>query len=509
MTKRAVSDFLRRFLTSLIERIDSGAEPASARSKPERWFEKEFHLPPAVVGVTAAVLLYAVLALNAELSARQAIGLAMFVSIVMILFTVYLHRDQKDLVKSDDAMALLAVIFFTTLIWIKVIAVLSLRYHWITPYLTPVALAPLLAALLLNARLAMVTSFAVSLIFGLVNGFSLQVAMVGAIGGATMVATVTTARTAHSVARAGLIVGVIQAVVVGFLAVMQNWTRGHAGTVMASAFIGGIGSAMFALGVLPYLESFFSRISNLRVVELASANHPLLQRMSMDAPGTYHHSLIVASLAEDAANAIGANGLLCRVGAYFHDIGKMVKAEYFIENQGTFRNPHDQVSPSLSKLVITSHVKEGMALAKAHRLDKQIADFIPQHHGTSQIEFFYQKALKLEESEDEPNREDVPEESYRYPGPTPQTKEAGIVMLADSVEATSRTLEEPNHQRFKDVVNKIVNKKLFDGQLDETPLTLRDLHLIAERFTASLTSIHHARIAYPETAKKKEETPFQ
>jgi putative nucleotidyltransferase with HDIG domain len=510
MTKQSITDLLRRLLTSLLRRLESAEEqPASARAKPERWYQKEFHLPPVIVGVTSSILLYAVLALNAELTGKQAFGLAMFVAILAILFTIYLHRDQKDLVKNDDAMALLSVLFFTTLIWIKMIALASLHYTWITPYATPVALAPLLAALLLNPRLAMVTSFVVALVFGVVNDFSLSVAMVGAIGGTTIVAAAVNARTAHNVARAGLLVGIVQAVVVAFLAVMQGWSRRYAANAMASAFVGGIASAMFALGVLPYLESFFSRISNLRLVELASANHPLLQRMSMEAPGTYHHSQIVASLAEDAGNAIGANGLLCRVGALFHDIGKMVKAEYFIENQGTFRNPHDQVSPSLSKLVITSHVKEGIALARAHRLDKQIMDFIPQHHGTSQIEYFYQKALKLEENEDEPDRQDVSEETYRYPGPKPQSKEAGIIMLADSVEATSRTLEEPNHQRFKDVVHKIINKKLFDGQLDETPLTLRDLHVIAERFTASLISIHHARIAYPEPAKKKEETPFQ
>jgi putative nucleotidyltransferase with HDIG domain len=267
---------------------------------------------------------------------------------------------------------------------------------------------------------------------------------------------------------------------------------------MSSAFAGGILAAVFSLGVIPYLESLFSRISNMRLLELAGVNHPLLQRMSMEAPGTYHHSLIVASLAEDAANAIGANGLLCRVGAYFHDIGKMVKAEYFIENQSAIGNPHDQVSPSLSKLIITSHVKEGLALAKASKLDSQIADFIPQHHGTSKIEYFYRKALKIEESEDEDEKEEITEETYRYPGPKPQTKEAGILMLADSSEAASRTLEEPNHQRYKDLVNKIINKKLFDGQLDETPLTLRDLHTIAERFTQTLVSIHHSRIPYPE-----------
>jgi membrane-associated HD superfamily phosphohydrolase len=183
----------------------------------------------------------------------------------------------------------------------------------------------------------------------------------------------------------------------------------------------------------------------------------------------------------------------------------MVKAEYFIENQGTFGNPHDTVTPSLSKLVITSHVKEGLALARQHKLDQQVADFIPQHHGTSQIEYFYRKALKMEDQGFDEGRGEISEESYRYPGPKPQSKETGIVMMADSVEAASRTLEDPNHQRYKDLVYKIINKKLFDGQLNETPLTLRDLHVIAERFTATLISIHHARIPYPDAEASKKE----
>jgi putative nucleotidyltransferase with HDIG domain len=267
---------------------------------------------------------------------------------------------------------------------------------------------------------------------------------------------------------------------------------------MVGAFLSGNITAIVTLGVLPYLEGFFSRLSNLRLLELCDVNHPLLRRMSLEAPGTYHHSLVVASLAENAANAIGANGLLCRVGAYFHDIGKMVKAEYFIENQGTLGNPHDQVSPSLSRLIITSHVKEGIALGKENKLDAQIIDFIPQHHGTSKIEFFYHKAVTNEAGEEEFAKEEISPESYRYPGPKPQSKETGIVMMADSVEAAARTIEEPNHQRYKDLVYKIINKKLFDEQLDETPLTLRDLHIIAERFIATLQSVHHARIPYPE-----------
>lgn len=510
MSAKPVVSFLKSILSTWLERLDR-IEQTSARAQKDHWYEREFQLPPIMVGITATLLLYGVLLFNWKLTALQGVVLAYFVIIVVSLFTVYLHRDHEDLVKSDDAMALLAVLFFTTLIWIKLISTASVKYWWVSRYATPVTIAPLLATLLLNPRLAMVLSFAVAVIFGIMNDLSLPITMVGGLGGVTMVTAVARARSAHHVARAGLIVGIVQAVLVLFLVILK-WEHAPLGIATGAAFLSGIIAAIFSLGVLPYLESFFSRISNLRLVELAAVNHPLLQRMSIEAPGTYHHSLIVASLAEDAANAIGANGLLCRVGAYFHDIGKMVKAEYFIENQGAFGNPHDQVSPSLSKLVITSHVKEGMALAKEHKLDPQVAAFIPQHHGTSQIEFFYLKALRIEKDENDDTKEEVQEETYRYPGPKPQSKEAGIVMLADSVEATSRTLEEPNHQRYKDVVTKILNKKLSDGQLNETPLTLKDLRIIAERFTATLTSIHHARVPYPEadpSAKKKENPTFQ
>jgi len=508
MTNPSLIEFIRKQLNRWLDWLDN-LEQKSPRSQKQAWYRIEYHLPPSIVAVVSAILLYFSLFLGADLTLGQALVLTLFVAIMVSLFCVYMVRDHADLVKDGDAMALLAVIFFTTILLIKAVAFLSQKYYWLSPYATPIAIAPLLTALLLRQRLAMLLAFVVAILFGIVNDFSLPVTLVGAVGGVTIVAAGSQARTAHRVARAGLMAGFLQMLIVVFLAISLDWGHEYTAIAMVSSFLSGIVAAVFSLGVLPYLESFFSRVSNLRLLELADVNHPLLHRMSIEAPGTYHHSLIVASLAEDAANAVGANGLLCRVGAYFHDIGKMTKAEYFIENQGAFGNPHDQVSPSLSKLVITSHVKEGLALAKAYKLDKQVADFIPQHHGTSQIEFFYQKALQAEEKEEEGEKEPVMEETYRYPGPKPQSKEAGIVMLSDSIEAASRTLEEPNHQRYKDLVYKIINKKLFDGQLNETPLTLKDLHLLAERFTATLTSIHHARVPYPEleNPKKKDDMP--
>lgn len=504
MTTSNTVKLFRRLLSRLMDWLDR-VERKSPRAHKSPWHRWEFHVPSWVVAGLAGIVLYAAMLWGEEATWIQASVLAVFVIVVVSLFTFYVVRDHRELAKSDDAVSLFAVLFLGVVLLVKAIAVLSPRFWWLSPFVTPVPIAPLLIALLLHPRLAVVVAFAIAMVAGIINNFSFPVALVNVVGGVTIVASGSRSRTAHHVMRAGFFTGVAQMLVVFFVAVNLGWARTETIVALVSSFLGGVLASFFSLGAIPYLESFFSRTSNLRLLELADVNHPLLRQMSIDAPGTYHHSLIMASLAEDAANAIGANGLLCRVGAYFHDIGKLAKAEYFIENQGALGNPHDQVSPSLSKLVIVAHVKEGVALAMAHKLDKPVLDFIPQHHGTSQIEYFYHKALKIEEQQ-ESDAEEVPEEAYRYPGPKPQTKEAGIVMLADSTEAASRTLEEPTHQRYKDLVFKIINKKLFDGQLDETSLTLKDLRTIGERFTATLTSIHHARIPYPETESPKQES---
>jgi putative nucleotidyltransferase with HDIG domain len=355
----------------------------------------------------------------------------------------------------------------------------------------PFALGPLLAALLLPARLAVILSFCLSLAVGVISDFSLVACAASAFGGAIAVALGRTVRTRSHVTQAGLKIGAVQALTVLVLGSTSGWPLGVLLWQASWAAMGGVLASLLALGLLPYVESFFSRLSPIQLIEMSDLNHPLLKRMSLEAPGTYHHSLIMATLADAAAAAIGANNLLARVGAYFHDIGKLMKPEYFVENQGGSKNPHDGVSPAMSRLVITSHVKEGLALAERYRIDKSISAFIPMHHGTSKVEYFYRKAA-------EAGSEEPPEEqSFRYPGPRPRTKETAIVMLADSIEAAARTLEEPNHQRFQDLVYRLVNRKLFDGQLDEAPLTLRDLRTISDTFVTTLMGIYHARIKYP------------
>ncbi len=270
---------------------------------------------------------------------------------------------------------------------------------------------------------------------------------------------------------------------------------------ICGAFAGGILCAFVASGVTPLFEHFGGYVTDLRLIEMATLDHALLKELSIQAPGTWNHSMVMGMMVESAADAVGANPVVARVGAYFHDIGKTKKPLYFVENQGQEENRHDKLSTSMSALIIRSHVKDGVELARKHYLPQVIEDMIPQHHGTSIIEYFYEKArTEAEEAGQDPEAVDI--SLYTYPGPKPQTKEAGILMLADGIEAASRTLSEPNLDRIQGLVQKMINKTFASGQLEECELTLRDLHLIAKSFTRVLNGIYHQRIAYAEPAEK-------
>ena len=244
--------------------------------------------------------------------------------------------------------------------------------------------------------------------------------------------------------------------------------------------------------------------SDLTLLELSDLNHPLLQKMALEAPGTFHHSQVVGQLAEAAARSIDANALLVRVGALFHDIGKLNKAEYFVENQRPGGgNKHDELSPNMSALVIGAHVKDGIELGRRWRLPRAVIDFIPQHHGTQVMEFFYHKALEAE------GNETVKVDDFRYPGPKPRSRETAILMLADAVEAATRSLAKPTPGRIKEITKQIVDKRMLSGELDESNLTLLDLARIRSAFIPLLTGIHHARIAYPGQKEKESERPAE
>jgi putative nucleotidyltransferase with HDIG domain len=262
---------------------------------------------------------------------------------------------------------------------------------------------------------------------------------------------------------------------------------------------------------LPILENLFGITTDISWLEASDLNHPLLRRMTIEAPGTYHHSLVVANLSEAAAEAVGANATLCRVCSYFHDVGKLVKPEYFTENMSFERNPHDDLAPTMSALIIIAHVKEGVDLALKYRLNQRIIDIIQEHHGTSLVRYFYQRALQQHEDALAGGKimrlreDDVPEvheESFRYSGPKPQTKESAIVSLADAIESASRSIEKPTPQKVETLVNEIIEERISDRQLDECDLTLGELKTIADRFRFTLLSMLHSRIAYPKLGQK-------
>ena len=274
------------------------------------------------------------------------------------------------------------------------------------------------------------------------------------------------------------------------------------------ALANAIVSPVLTYGLLIFLERVFKVTTDLTLMELAHFNHPLLRMLAEKTPGTYHHSMSIASLAEAAASSVGANEVLVRVGAYFHDIGKVVKPTYFVENQKGSRSRHDKLSPRMSSLIIAAHVKDGIALAREYKLPEEVIEFIPMHHGTTRIDYFYNKALKLaESSDDETKLDEINEQDYRYPGPKPQTKETGIMMLADAVEAAVRTIEEPTPQRLADAIDELVKRRLDEGELDECPLTLNDLTKIKAAFLGVLVGIYHTRVKYPEAVKPRIRKP--
>lgn len=295
------------------------------------------------------------------------------------------------------------------------------------------------------------------------------------------------------VIKAGLFAGIVQFIVAFIMEQgpdLFSFSRLDL-NLLKICLVSGVVSSFIVLGILPVFEYIFKVLTNISLLELSDFNHPLLRRLILEAPGTYQHSLVVANLSEAASEAIGANALLSRVGAYYHDVGKMIKPDYFVENLVNYRDVHKNLKPSMSKLIIFNHVKDGAEIAKKNHLNPKIIDFISQHHGRTLVYYFYQRAKELEP-------EGKHEEEYSYPGPRPQNKEIAVVSLADTVEALSRTLEEPTPARIEEMVRDVVRKRFMEGELDESNLTLKDLEKVTQSFIRVLNAVFHARINYPK-----------
>ncbi len=379
----------------------------------------------------------------------------------------------------------------------------------------PIVLCAMTATIAFGKQVALLLTCCLALCFTLSSGYDMAQFVTLCSGACASALLLGRIRTRTKLIYVGLGAGLVVAathfgadMVIGRLHVVSEplsdsspvtpatWMRLLPALSIESIRLGGVTLLAGALmtGLLPFVERIFGVQTDLSLLELGDASHPLLRQLAQRAPGTYNHSINVAAIAEAAADSIGAHGLLTRVGAYFHDIGKMFKPNYFVENQGQAGNCHDTLQPAMSTLVIIAHVKDGADLARQHHLPKPITDFIEQHHGTTLVEHFYREATKR--SQTDPNKEEVSETSFRYPGPKPQTREAAVLMLADSVESASRSLVEPTSSRLQNLVDQLAMKKLLDGQFDDCGLTLQQLDLVKNSLVKSLTAIYHGRVKY-------------
>jgi cyclic-di-AMP phosphodiesterase PgpH len=439
--------------------------------------------------------------LDNKQSYKPFIGLMILISI--ILTSVYFYFYQlKEQTERQTNLLLFGIVFILTFFILKIISMLQIFNYSGIGYLFPAAMGGMLIKILIDEKLAILSSIIFSIfgsilfnegVSGTLN-FSVGIYILfSALAGVLFLSG---QNQRSKILQAGSLAAAVNLFTIWALMFLPNgqFSGLEYGYYILTAIFSGIGSAVLTMGLLPLLETSFGILSTMKLIELSNPNHPLLRKILMEAPGTYHHSVMVANLADAACEAIGANGLLARVGCYYHDIGKTKRPNFFIENQMHHDNPHDRLQPDKSANIIISHVTDGSVILKKYNMPKEIIHIAEQHHGTTLLKFFYHKALQ--------GGEEVNEEDYRYPGPKPQTKESAIVGIADSVEAAVRSLNQPTPETIESLVKKIVADRLQDGQLNECDLTLKELETVSHSFCETLKGIFHSRIEYPEMTKK-------
>ncbi|APC79013.1 HD family phosphohydrolase [Clostridium botulinum] len=414
------------------------------------------------------------------------IGLGVLIVLVLFIQYVYIYKFYNEVFNDLNSLFLISLN--------NCIAILLARsIYTISPFLIPLASIPMILTLLLNYKISLVTSLVNCILIAVAVNFEVEIiliAIMSAVLGSTILRKMQERNDILYASSYIAIINVILTFSAGFL--LSNSVIDVSKKALFT-LIGGVLSAILTIGLLPLFENLFDIVTTIKLLELSNPNNPLLKKLLLEAPGTYHHSILVGNLAEVAAEVVNGNPVLARVSAYYHDIGKTKRPYFFKENQIGRENPHDKISPNLSTLIITSHVKDGLELAKEYKIPKVIQDIIQQHHGTSLVKYFY---ITMKNNSERP--EDVNEEDFRYQGPIPKSKEAAIIMLADGVEAAVRSINEPTKGKIEEMVNKIIKARLDEGQLDDCDLTLKEIGLIRDAFLKVLISIYHQRIEYPE-----------
>lgn len=413
------------------------------------------------------------------------IGVLAALTMIISLFILFIYNYHWQMLESQAELILLSIIYVITLI-------MAWGFSQISVYLIPFSFAPILVSIMINTNLAVFINVLISVVISMLLKGDINFLYFSLIGGTAASFLVSKGKQRKQLAFAGVAIAVTFALITAFFGIVHRESLYNLLVNSGISAINGIFSIILATGTIPFWESTFNIITPIKLLELSNPNQPLIKRLLLEAPGTYHHSLLVGNLSEVATEAIGGDALLARVGAYYHDIGKLKRPYFFKENQFS-DNPHERMTPSLSTLVITSHTKDGAELAGEYGIPKAIRDIILQHHGTTLVAYFFHKAKKTERLENQARKE-----AFRYEGPRPTTKEAAVVMLADSIEAAVRSMPDKSEGKIEGLIRKIIKDKLDDGQLDLCDLTLKDMDLIAKAFMKVLNGYFHGRIEYPE-----------
>lgn len=433
------------------------------------------------------------------------VGLAVLIGVLLYFmhkqFEVFLQRKRED----RPYILVYITILSITIVLMKIISLFQkLEYAGIA-YVVPVAMGTILVKLMIGDRFVFLTSmiFSVcgSIMFneGVTSTLNYSVGIYVLLSSLSVSIFLREKNRRTMILQAGILVSILNVVVLAALLLLRNgnFSPLEIGTQLLMASLSGIISSVLAMGILPYLESGLGIVSSMKLMELSSPNHPLLRRILLEAPGTYHHSVMVANLSEAACEAVGANGVLARVGAYYHDVGKTVQPQFFIENQMGIENPHDKLDPVTSKDIIIAHVTDGVKMLEEYHIPQEIIDIAGQHHGTTLLKYFYYKAIKED-------KEKYTEEMFRYPGSKATSKESAIVGIADSVEAAVRSMNHPTPDQINNLVQSIIKDRLQDGQFSECDLTFKELQIVGKTLCETLNGIFHSRITYPEPPEEKE-----
>lgn len=440
--------------------------------------------------------------LKNQTAVKPLIAIGLFIVFVMLFMYLAFAKWREESLVKKKSLSIAMVAYLLSVILMQLVSIIEPEFEILIAFLFPTAFVAMTIRLLINERIALTMSIITAATAGIIlqDGIAsiiqMELVLYILFGSLTSIYLLgeTTRRTSIMKASVGVILSNIVFISFYLLMTQSSYTWKELIFYGVAAVVSGILSSSMTIGLLPFFESTFGILSDMKLIELSSPNHPLLKKILIEAPGTYHHSVMVANLADTACESIGANGLLARVGAYYHDIGKTVRPAYFIENQHGEKNPHDTLPPERSRDIIIAHAEDGAKLLEKHKMPPEIIDIARQHHGTSLLKFFLFKAKE--------EGKEVEEAAYRYAGPKPQTKEIAIISIADSVEAAVRSMKDPTTEKISQLVQAIVSDKLQDGQFDDCDLSMKELKVIQQTMCETLNGIFHSRIEYPDEEER-------